>query len=95
MSASLCTYPLDLIRTVIGVKVQDAAEAKPTIMSTGRELFAKEGIRGLYRGLNASLWVSHTQTNLTLLTRFLFLGYHSICWIENGGIRYFEDLVQN
>ena len=58
MSAQLCTYPLDLIRTVIGVKVQGTTDVKPTIFGTGKELFQEAGVRGLYRGLNASLYVS-------------------------------------
>lgn len=54
MSASTLTYPLDLIRTVLSVKVQDDG-VKTSILKTGVEIFKREGPRGLYKGLNATL----------------------------------------
>ena len=38
MTASLLTYPLDMIRTAISVKVESVTDAKPSIWGTGRTL---------------------------------------------------------
>ena len=60
MTASTLTYPLDLIRTVISINVQKEAGGKqPGILESGQDIFRKEGFRGLYRGLPATLYVSH------------------------------------
>lgn len=39
MTASFLTYPLDLIRTVLSIQVSDAS-VKPSIMQTGKDIFA-------------------------------------------------------
>jgi len=56
MTASFLTYPLDFIRTIISVKVDGVSDIKPTILGTGKEVFMKDGIRGLYRGLPATMY---------------------------------------
>jgi len=58
MTASFLTYPLDLIRTVLSVNVDNPNQVKPSIIGVGKEIFARDGIRGLYRGLPATLYVS-------------------------------------
>jgi solute carrier family 25 (mitochondrial phosphate transporter), member 23/24/25/41 len=73
MTASFLTYPLDLIRTVMAVKVDSVTDAKPTIVGTGRKVFKDSGIRGLYRGLPASLYVSLEITSNDHLLRASFL----------------------
>ena len=57
MTASFLTYPLDLIRTVLSVQVDNAA-VKPSIIGVGKEIYLKSGFKGLYRGLPATLYVS-------------------------------------
>ncbi len=55
MTASFLTYPLDLIRTYLAINVQN----DPTqngIWNTGLKVFKAEGYRGLFKGLNASLF---------------------------------------
>lgn len=58
MTASFLTYPLDLIRTVLSVNVDNPNGVKPSIFGVGKEIYARAGIRGLYRGLPATLYVS-------------------------------------
>lgn len=58
MTASTLTYPLDLIRTVISVKVNSAGEKQPAIIETGLAIYRRDGPRGLYRGLPSTLYVS-------------------------------------
>ena len=57
MTASFLTYPLDLIRTVLSVNVDNPNGVKPSIIGVGKEIFARDGVRGLYRGLPATLYV--------------------------------------
>lgn len=57
MTASFLTYPLDLIRTVLSIPDKPNG-VKPSILGVGKEIFARDGIRGLYRGLPATLYVS-------------------------------------
>ena len=54
MTASTLTYPLDLIRTQMAVKVADAT-IKPSIMGIGKQIVRDHGFLGLYKGLPASL----------------------------------------
>lgn len=63
MTASFLTYPLDLIRTIMSVKVDGHTDVKPSILGTGRDVFQKEGISGLYKGLPATLYVRLTIFN--------------------------------
>jgi solute carrier family 25 phosphate transporter 23/24/25/41 len=58
MTASFLTYPLDLIRTIMSVKVDGRSDIKPSILGTGRDVLQKEGIQGLYKGLPATLYVT-------------------------------------
>ena len=57
MTASTLTYPLDLIRTKLSINVADST-VKPSIWGTGKQIIREGGIRGLYRGLPATLAVS-------------------------------------
>lgn len=54
MTASTLTYPLDVIRTVLSIKVQDSS-VKPSIIRCGLEIYKDHGHRGLFKGLNATL----------------------------------------
>ena len=54
ITASLLTYPLDLIRTYLAINVHN----DPTengIWNTGVKVYKREGAKGLFKGLNASL----------------------------------------
>lgn len=57
MSASILTYPLDLIRTMLSVHVDNPNIKKPTIFGTGLAIFQRDGMKGLYRGLPVTLYV--------------------------------------
>lgn len=52
--ASFITYPLDLVRTILSIKVDAASSGiyKETV-----NILKAEGIFGLYRGLNMTLFV--------------------------------------
>ena len=67
MTASFLTYPLDLIRTVMSVKVDGAADVKPGIISTGKQIVAADGLTGLYKGLPATLYVSFHVSYISLV----------------------------
>ena len=67
MTASFLTYPLDLIRTMLSVQVDDVNSKKPTILGTGKQIFQRDGVRGLYRGLPATLYVRLKKFNLSIL----------------------------
>ena len=54
MSASMLTYPLDVIRTVMSIKVTNTGE-KPSITRCGLEIYRDHGVRGLFKGLPATL----------------------------------------
>jgi solute carrier family 25 phosphate transporter 23/24/25/41 len=82
MTASFLTYPLDLIRTMLSVQVDDVNSKKPTILGTGKQIFQRDGVRGLYRGLPATLYVRLKKFNLSIL------GYHTVCRFQNGFVRY-------
>ena len=56
-TASILTYPLDLIRTKLSINVADPTY-RPSIWGTGVQLYKYGGIRGLYRGLPSTLFVS-------------------------------------
>lgn len=56
--ASFCTYPLDLVRTILSIRTDTE---KTGIVKEARNIVAKDGILGLYRGLNMSLFVNSTQ----------------------------------
>ena len=71
MTASFLTYPLDLIRTVLSVQV-DNPTSKPSIIGVGKEIFQRDGVRGLYRGLPATLYVS-------LAFNYTSIGHHTLC----------------
>lgn len=70
-TASFLTYPLDLIRTVMSVKVGAADGKNPSILGTGREILAKSGVRGLYKGLPATIYVKKLVIVLNLEYREL------------------------
>lgn len=69
MTASTLTYPLDLIRTVLSIKVADGTSGKPGIFECGKDIVARDGVRGLYRGLPATLYVSWAKGNLFRASR--------------------------
>ena len=58
MTASFLTYPLDLLRTVMSVKVDGVGDAKPTVKGCVKEIIAKDGYLGLYKGLPSTMCVS-------------------------------------
>lgn len=51
--ASSCTYPLDLVRTLLSLKTRESRGMMGEMM----HIFHTEGIRGLYRGLTITLMV--------------------------------------
>jgi len=51
--ASSCTYPLDLVRTLLSLKTHESRGMMGEMM----HIFHTEGIRGLYRGLTITLMV--------------------------------------
>ena len=55
MTASTLTYPLDLIRTKLSVKVADAT-VKPSIWGTGKQIVREGGVLSLYKGLPSTLF---------------------------------------
>ena len=57
MTASFLTYPLDLIRTKLSIRVSGAND-KPSMFKTGVQIFREGGVRGLYRGCPATMFVS-------------------------------------
>ena len=59
MTASTLTYPLDLIRTRLSVHVHKAGAEKPSILGTAKQIYAEGGMRGMYRGLGSTLFVSN------------------------------------
>ena len=72
MTASTLTYPLDLIRTVLGVKVDGDASKAQSIFGCGKQIYMRDGIKGLFRG-----WPT------TMLVRKIFciiLGDHTLRW---------------
>ena len=56
MTASTLTYPLDLIRTKLSINTSNGEQQ--SIVNTGKMIYQEGGIRGLYRGLGATLFVS-------------------------------------
>ena len=51
--ASSCTYPLDLVRTLLSLKTDQSRG----LMGEMMHIVHKEGLRGLYRGLTITLMV--------------------------------------
>ena len=83
MTASTLTYPLDLIRTKLAVIVDNPTAQggkKPSIIGTGVNIYRRDGFFGLYRGLNATLFVS----NLILFKCNSCPGHHTLRRIQNG-----------
>lgn len=52
--ASFFTYPLDLVRTILSIKVD---KEKTGIWKESKNIVARDGVLGLYRGLNMTLFV--------------------------------------
>jgi solute carrier family 25 phosphate transporter 23/24/25/41 len=52
--ASFCTYPLDLVRTILSINVDRAGSG---IMKETVRIVNSEGVFGLYKGLNMTLFV--------------------------------------
>ena len=63
MTASTLTYPLDLIRTVLSIRVDSASGKTPSMWGCTTEILARDGIRGMYRGLPSTLIVSSAPSN--------------------------------
>lgn len=53
--ASFFTYPLDLVRTILSINVD---KQKTGIWIESKNIYNKDGVFGLYRGLNMTLFVS-------------------------------------
>jgi hypothetical protein len=58
MTASTLTYPLDLIRTVLGVKVDGDASKAWSIFGCGKQIYMRDGLKGLFRGWPTTMLVS-------------------------------------
>jgi solute carrier family 25 (mitochondrial phosphate transporter), member 23/24/25/41 len=58
MTASSLTYPLDLIRTVLSIRVEGAEGKPPSMGACAKKIVARDGFRGLYKGMGATLLVS-------------------------------------
>ena len=56
MTASTLTYPLDLIRTRLSINTQSGAQL--SMLGVAKQIYSEGGIRGMYRGLGATLFVS-------------------------------------
>lgn len=54
MTASFLTYPLDLIKTVLTINVNEDPK-NVGIWKCGKDIYLKDGVFGLYRGLFISL----------------------------------------
>eukprot|EP00048_Salpingoeca_helianthica_P015371 m.226443 g.226443 ORF g.226443 m.226443 type:complete len:304 (-) comp16944_c0_seq1:23-934(-) len=65
MSLVLVGHPLDTIK----VRVQTATGETPSLMATARNIIAKDGFRGLYKGMSAPLY------GVTPMYSLCFLGY--------------------
>jgi solute carrier family 25 phosphate transporter 23/24/25/41 len=72
MTASTLTYPLDLIRTVLGVKVDGDASKAQSIFGCGKQIYMRDGIKGLFRGWPTTMLVS------TIVG--VILGDHTLRW---------------
>ena len=58
-TASFLTYPLDMVRTLMAINVQDAGAKKSmSIAGCIKEIYTTKGVGGFYRGLPATLVVS-------------------------------------
>lgn len=71
MSASFLTYPLDYLRTVIGVKVVEANGKQPTILGTAKEVFKVQGVMGFYKGCRATMYVSKIKIMIQGITPYV------------------------
>lgn len=85
MTASSLTYPLDLIRTVLGVKVDGDASKAQSIIGCGKQIYMREGFKGLFRGWPTTMLVSSCVS--------VILGDHTLHWDKNVVIRYYKDLL--
>ena len=56
MTASTLTYPLDLIRTRLSIN--EGKGPQLGIVGMGKNIYAEGGIRAMYKGLGATLFVS-------------------------------------
>lgn len=54
MTASTLTYPLDLIRTRLSINTQSGAQL--SMLGVAKQIYGEGGIRGMYRGLGATLF---------------------------------------
>eukprot|EP00730_Choanoeca_flexa_P006068 TRINITY_DN12077_c0_g2_i19.p1 TRINITY_DN12077_c0_g2~~TRINITY_DN12077_c0_g2_i19.p1 ORF type:complete len:301 (+),score=61.08 TRINITY_DN12077_c0_g2_i19:1532-2434(+) len=87
MMAATCTHPLDLlkVRMQTNKAAVKAGSKPPGLFPTAKGVVAKEGIRGLYRGLSASLLRQGTYSS----TRFASYDYFKSRLIASRG----RDLV--
>jgi solute carrier family 25 phosphate transporter 23/24/25/41 len=51
ITAQSITYPFDIIKTYMTINLEAEAKNRPTVMQVAKELIARDGIRGLYKGL--------------------------------------------
>ena len=86
MTATALTYPLDLIRLKLSIRVDPGVD-RPGMIGTGKYIYQKRGILGLYRGISSSLFVS------LLFSHSVFSEHHSLRWCQDGSIRYNQDIL--
>lgn len=72
--ASICTYPLDIVKTLLTLQT----EGSRGLFGETMHIVNREGVRGLYRGLNVTLIVSFN------------LGHCSLHRNQDGYFRYLE-----
>lgn len=85
MTASITTYPHEVIRTRLQihqralVRAGHEADHVPGVIQTFRNVIAQEGWRGLYRGLSINLIRTVPNSAVTLLTYVYPLGTSTGC----------------
>jgi hypothetical protein len=68
--ASLATYPHEVVRTRLQIarRAADAGAVRPGLVSTVRDVLAREGGRGLYKGFSVNLFRTVPNSAVTMLT---------------------------
>ena len=55
MFASCCIHPIDLLKVRLQLIGQGSSKAQPSAIGVVRDIVAKDGVSGLYKGLSASI----------------------------------------
>jgi hypothetical protein len=63
--AALCSAPMDLVKVRMQVERQNNSNY-PGFLSALRQIFAKEGVRGLFRGGSSRVWFAVPNTAITM-----------------------------